>query len=260
MSTPSRRALLRAAEVLNLDSEDLQVERGYLDLVGGEEPRATGVAQRLMSSRVVPNIYERWWRPALGRVLKGPTGPSMAQEERLARDLLALRGGATVLDVACGPGNFTRSFAADVGESGTVIGIDLSAPMLARALDETDARQVVYVRADAVELMIRAESVDAVCCFAALHLFSDPWAALDRMASALVPGGRLAVLTTSRPEGLPGAMRDLLGRVSGMRMIRGDQLTRELLERGLEVVHHHVFGLMQIVSARRSPNPPQVGA
>lgn len=256
-ATPTRRALLRAAEVLNLDPEDLRLERGYLDLVGGDEPRPTGVAQQLMSSRVVPLVYERWWRPVLGRVLKGLTGPSMAQEVRLARDLLALGGGATVLDLACGPGNFTRRLAADVGERGTVIGIDISVPMLSRAVEQTDASQVVYVRADAVGLPIRAESVDAVCCFAAFHLFSDPWAVLDRVARALVPGGRLAILTTTRTEGLPVALLNMLGHVSGMHMIGADQLSHGLVDRGLEVVHHRAFGLMQIVGARRSSRRPQ---
>ncbi len=255
MATPTRRALRRAAQVLDLDVEDLHSERGYIDLVGADEPRPTGMAQLLMSTPVVPLIYERWWRPAVGRLLKGPMGPSMGQEERLARHLLALEEGATVLDVACGPGNFTRRFVTDVGERGTVIGIDLSLPMLARAVEETDATQVVYVRADVVQLPIRAESVDAVCCFAALHLFSDPWAALDAMTAALVPGGRLAILTTSRPEGLPGAAGAVLGHVSGMRMFGAGELTRELLNRGLEVGHQRRFGLMQAVGARRSPTP-----
>lgn len=260
MATQSRRALLRAAEVLDLEVEDLRSERGYIDLIGDDEPRATGMAQLLMGSRVVPLIYERWWRPALGRVLKGLMGPSMAQEQRLARDLLALEEGATVLDVACGPGNFTRRFAADVGERGTAIGIDISVPMLARAVEETDASQVVYVRGDAVALPIRPQSVDAICCFAALHLFSDPWSALDMMAAALVPGGRLAILTTARPEGLPGGVGDMAGRVSGIRMFRADELTRELLDRGLEVVHRRTFGVMQTVGARRSPHPAHVDA
>lgn len=251
MATPSRRALLRAAEVLDLEVEDLRSERGYIDLIGGDERRPTGVAQLLMGSRVVPLIYERWWRPALGRVLKGLEGPSMAQEERLARRLLALEEGATVLDVACGPGNFTRRFAADVGERGTAIGIDISVTMLARAVEETDASQVVYVRADVVALPIRPQSVDAICCFAALHLFSDPWSALDVMAAALVPGGRLAILTTARPEGLAGAVGDMAGRVGGMRMFGADELTRELLERGFEVVHRRTFGVLQTVGARR---------
>ncbi|MFN2555374.1 MAG: class I SAM-dependent methyltransferase [Nitriliruptorales bacterium] len=256
MGAPSERAVRKAAEVLELDTEELPHDGGYLDLVGAHDPPAGSLAQLLMRTRIVPSVYERWWRPALGRVVKGPRGPSMAQEERLARDLLALGEGATVLDVACGPGNFTRTFAREVGEHGTVIGIDISAPMLDRAARDTHASQVVYIRSDVATLRVRAGSVDAVCCFAALHLFSDPWTALDVMARALVPGGRLALLTTSRPTSLPPAqVTDLLGRVSGVRMFGVEELARALADRGLEVFQQRTFGLMQIVGARR-PSPP----
>jgi SAM-dependent methyltransferase len=252
MATPSELALLRAAKVLNLDAEDLRRDRGYLDLVGDDEPPPTGAAQRLMRSQAVPIVYERWWRPALGRILKGLNGPSMTQELHLARQLLALKQGATVLDVACGPGNFTRRFAADVGEHGTVIGIDLSATMLARAVNDTDAIQVVYVRADISDLPLRAGSVDGVCCFAALHLFSDPWVALDVMARALVPGGRLAILTTARPKSVSGALvANVFGRAAGVQMFGTDDLTGELAARGLEVIHHRAFGVFQVIGARR---------
>ena len=71
-----------------------------------------------MITRLVPAIYERYWRPALGRVVKGLTGPGMAEEIRIARLLLGLGEGDTVLDVACGPGNFTREFARAVGPDG----------------------------------------------------------------------------------------------------------------------------------------------
>ncbi|HWB71654.1 MAG TPA: class I SAM-dependent methyltransferase [Egibacteraceae bacterium] len=256
MTTPSSLALVRTAQVLNLDldPDDLRPDRGYLDLVKGDEPPPTGVAQLLMRSRVVPIVYERWWRPALGRLVKGLRGPSMAQEERLARELLALGEGATVVDMACGPGNFTRLLAADVGERGVAIGVDLSATMLARAVRDTDASQVVYVRADVTDLAIRAGSVDAVCCFAALHLFSDPWTALDVMAGALAPGGRMAILTITRPKTLPGALvTTALSRFGGMRVFGADELTGELAHRGLTVIHDRTFGIVQVVGARRPP-------
>ena len=47
---------------------------GYLDLLEGEL-ESTGATQDLMVTRLVPAIYERYWRPALGRVFKGVTGP-----------------------------------------------------------------------------------------------------------------------------------------------------------------------------------------
>src|SRR5204862_5404267 len=109
------------------------VHDGVIDLLGGGEPEITGGAQRLMFTDLVPAIYERWWRPGLGRLAKGAFGPGMADERRIARLLLGLTPGDGVLDVACGPGNFSRAFGPVVGPTGLVVGIDASRPMLERA-------------------------------------------------------------------------------------------------------------------------------
>ena len=75
---------------------------GYLDLLGAAGPDTTGAAQSLMLTGVVPAIYERWWRPALGRVAKGVFGPGMRDEHRIARLLLGLTpGGRIAIFTSC---------------------------------------------------------------------------------------------------------------------------------------------------------------
>lgn len=250
---PSARAWQRAAEVLDVDADGLSTPTGYLDLID-DDPAPTGVAQRLMTTRTVPAIYERWWRPALARLVKGPSGPSMAQELSLARRLLAPADGQTVVDVACGTGAFTRALSGDAGEAGVVIGLDASATMLARAVAGTRSDNVVFVRADVTELELAPGRVDAAGCFAALHLFADPWAALDTMASALVPGGRLAVLTTAQPaRGWAAAVARIACRACGLRLFSSDELAAALDVRGFEVTIQRRFGLFQLVGACRRP-------
>jgi len=208
-----------------------------------------------MLTTVVPAVYERWWRPAIGRLAKGLLGPSMAEEHRMARLLLGMTPGDGVLDVACGPGNFTRDFAKVVGEAGLVIGIDASPTMLARAVHDTRLREypsVGYVRGDAIRLPFRDESFDAVCCFAALHLFPDPFAALDHMARVLTSGGRIAIMTSCRTQSKPLRTFDgLLGARSGMRMFERDEITGALEARGFHDVRQRVSGFTQIVGGRR---------
>src|SRR5204862_388581 len=92
---------------------------------------------RIISDRAIPGIYERWWRPTLGQLAKGALGPGMAEEVRIARLLLGLGSGDVVLDLACGPGNFSREFARAVGPDGLVVGVDASRTMLARAVADT---------------------------------------------------------------------------------------------------------------------------
>src|SRR2546421_7330277 len=100
---------------------------GSLAPLGGDGPASTGIAQNLMLTGVVPAVYERWWRPALGRLAKGLLGPGMADEHRIARLLLGLTPGDGVLDVACGPGNFTHRFARLIGQQGLAVGHAASA-------------------------------------------------------------------------------------------------------------------------------------
>jgi SAM-dependent methyltransferase len=225
---------------------------GYLDLVAHTaEPEVSGPTQRLMLTRALPAVYERWWRPAWGRVLTGALGGGIRDEHRIARLLLGLTPGDGVLDVACGPGNFTREFARIVGSQGLAVGIDASATMLARAVRDTPDEHVAYVRGDAVALPFVDASFDAVCCFAALHLFADPETALDHMARVLTPGGRIAIFTSCRLRSAPGrTINDLAGARSGMRIFDEDEVVDALRARGFAEVRQRVAGLTQFVGGR----------
>ena len=207
-----------------------------------------------MLSGVVPRVYERWWRPALGRLMKGVLGPGMADEHRIARLLLGLSPGDGVLDVACGTGNFSRDFARSVGPAGLVVGIDVSETMLTRAVDNTrrsGLEQVAYVRGDAQELPFRDHSFDAVCCFAAFHLFADPMRALDRMAAVLGPHGRIALFTSVRGRSAPlRTVESVLGARSGARLFERRELVHALEERGFTEIRQRVTGITQFVGGR----------
>src|SRR5205823_1958186 len=113
-----------------------------------------------------------------GRIFIGAMGPGMRGEQQIALEMLALQRGDRVRDVGCGPGNFSRTFAPDVGQKGLAVGLDASASMLARAVQEGVPANVAYVRGDATELPFRDASFDAVCCFAALYFIHDPHRAL----------------------------------------------------------------------------------
>jgi ubiquinone/menaquinone biosynthesis C-methylase UbiE len=244
----------RALLTDELRAGDLPTTDGYIDLLPPEGLPSTGLTQDLMLSGAVPQVYERWWRPALGRVAKGVFGPGMADEKRIARLLLGLVPGDGVLDIACGTGNFTRDFARAVGPSGLVVGLDVSTTMLARAVGDTGGmEQVAYVRGDAQELAFRDKSFDAVCCFAALHLFADPMKALDSIARVLTPGGRVAIFTSCRGRSSPvRTWESLLSRRSGMRMFEPDEVVDALADRGFAEIEQRLAGVTQFVGGRLS--------
>ena len=248
-------ALDRALPLLRPEArDDARTVAGYIDLLGPEAPDSPGIAQNFMLSSALPHVYERWWRPALGRVAKGVFGPGMSDEKRIARLLLALSPGDGVLDVGCGTGNFTRDFARSVGPDGLVVGLDVSQTMLTRAVADTAAggfEQVAYVRGDAADAPFLDASFDAVCCFAALNLFADPYAALDSFTRVLTPGGRLAIFTSVRGRSLPlRGFERVLQAQSGMNMFERDELVNALIERGFVNVRQRLTGMTQFVGGR----------
>jgi SAM-dependent methyltransferase len=229
------------------------VRHGYLDLLGeagaGDDPPSP--AQRLMLTRALPAIYERWWRPAWGRLLKGALGGGMRDEHRIARLLLGLTPGDGVLDVGCGPGNFTREFAAEAPD-GLVVGLDASKTMLARAVAEPGGPNLAYVRGDASALPFRDATFQGVCCFAALYLIEDPGRAIGEIVRVLAPGGRVALLSSCNRGPLPATLTNAVVRTaSGVRVFGRDDLTRALREHGLTRVAQRVSGWAQFVSGRK---------
>jgi SAM-dependent methyltransferase len=231
---------------------------GYLDLLGEDgDPTGRGPGQQLMLSRALPLIYERLWRPLGGRLLMGVLGPDMAGERRIALEMLQIAPGDAVLDVACGPGNFTRAFAGAAGGDGLVVGLDASRTMLAQAARERPGDGIAYVRGSATDLPFRDGSFDAVCCFAALYLIEEPLMALAEIVRVLAPGGRVALLSSVARGPVPSRLADGVVRpLTGVRIFGRDELTRELRAHGLADVRLRLSGLAQFVSARRQDSKP----
>jgi SAM-dependent methyltransferase len=231
--------------------QEPDLDRGYLDLLGNREATGGHFGQRLMSSRALPLVYQRLWRPLWGRLLMGFAGPGMREEHEIALAMLSISSGDCVLDVGCGPGNFTRDFAA-AAPDGLVVGLDASETMLDVAVRETAAPNVAYIRGDACALPFRDGSFDAICCFAALYLIEDPMRALDEIARVLAPGGRVALLSSVNRGRLPAdRVNSVVRRLTGVRIFARDELTARLADRGLTTTEQRVTGLAQFVSASR---------
>jgi len=100
--------------------------------------------------------------------------------------------GERVLDVGCGTGETTVELAHRVGPGGAVTGIDLSAPMLARARQRaTGIGNVTFRAADAQTTLLEAAHFDVCFSRFGVMFFIDPVAAFANLRSALQPGGRL---------------------------------------------------------------------
>ncbi|WP_320669131.1 methyltransferase domain-containing protein [Patulibacter defluvii] len=246
-TTPS--ALSRTAALLRTGGEQPPIVDGYLDLLPVDTVRPT-VGQRAMRSALLPQIYERLWRP-IG--FQAFTGRTTAAEHAQLLELLDLAPGDAVLDVACGPGNTTRRLQDAVGPEGLVVGFDASASMLARAVQDSDHPAVAYVRGDAHRLPFADGSFDAVCCYGALYLIERPDEVIAELARVLRPGGRVAVLTTCTRGPWPARQLQVAGRhLTSVRMFDRRDVPRAFTAAGLSGVEQHVRAFSQVVAARRA--------
>lgn len=127
--------------------------------------------------------------------------------KRIAIDMLALRPGHTVLDLAGGTGDLTAKISPKVGEQGAVYLTDINAGMLDvgrdRLLDQGIFRNVHITQADAEKLPFAEDFFDRIIIGFGLRNVTRKEQALKSMYDSLKPGGFCLVLEFSKPT-LPG--------------------------------------------------------
>lgn len=107
-----------------------------------------------------------------------------------------------VVDIGCGSGETTRD-AARVAVDGSVLGVDVSAPILARARQLTERsglRNVSYLRADAQDHPFPPEHFDLCVSRFGVMFFRDATAAFSNIAHTLRPGARLVAMVWQSRE------------------------------------------------------------
>lgn len=117
---------------------------------------------------------------------------SVGNFRRLRADVLSILGdlrGARILDVGCGTGHFTKPLAA----ANAVVGLDLSASMLAFAR----TKGLRPVRALAEALPFGDGRFDVVLATSVLQFISDGGAVVREILRVVKPGGRVIICTTN---------------------------------------------------------------
>ncbi|BCI50813.1 methyltransferase [Mycolicibacterium litorale] len=231
-------ALTMAQRLLADPPEHLDVSKGYLDLLTDEGDRNTGTIQTLWSSRLGSLVYDNS-QTVIRKVLAA---------WQLPLEWLSVPVGGVALDVGSGPGNVTAALGRAAGPGGLALGVDISEPMLARAVRAEAGPNVGFLRADAQRLPLRDESVDAVVSVAMLQLIPDPSAALAEMVRVLRPGRRMAVMV---PTAGPAARLINVLPNAGARVFDEDELGDALESLGLVGVRTKTMGTVQWARGRR---------
>lgn len=111
-----------------------------------------------------------------------------------AMDVLCPAEGEHIVDIGCGCGQTSLALAARVRPSGSVVGVDISQPMLDVAFrrPRTADLQVTFRKLDAQTGDLGDDLFDAAFSRFGVMFFSDPVAAFANIRASLKPGGRLA--------------------------------------------------------------------
>jgi demethylmenaquinone methyltransferase/2-methoxy-6-polyprenyl-1,4-benzoquinol methylase len=109
------------------------------------------------------------------------------------------RGGDRILDLATGTGDSARSL---VERGNTVVGVDLSLPMLQRAQQKISWSRYCLANGSAYALPLKSERFDAATCAFGIRNMPDTARALAELHRVLKPGGRIVILEFSMPRGV----------------------------------------------------------
>ncbi|MFZ0283066.1 MAG: arsenite methyltransferase [Bacteroidales bacterium] len=133
-----------------------------------------------------------------------------------------IKAGDTIVDLGSGAGNDCFVARAFVGDSGKVIGIDLTEAMIAKARENNNKlgfSNVEFRLGDIENMPVEADSVDVVISNCVLNLVPDKDKAFSEIFRILKRGGHLSVsdvvLRGSLPEKIQHAAEMYAGCISG---------------------------------------------
>lgn len=144
----------------------------------------------VMNASGVAKAYDRW--APIYDIVFGP----VFRRGRAAAVVAAERVGGRILEVGVGTGLSLSSYSA----GSRVVGIDISQPMLAKALDRVEKQRLAHVETisvmDAEQLEYADASFDVVVAQYVVTAIPNPEKALDEFLRVVRPGGE--IILTSR--------------------------------------------------------------
>ncbi len=110
-------------------------------------------------------------------------------------EAIAAQNNEVVLDVGCGGGITTMQLAEQVGSGGSVLGVDVSEPIISVARKRAiDIGNLEFEQCDAATFALVENSFDIITSRFGVMFFDDPILAFANLHGALKPSGRLVFL------------------------------------------------------------------
>ncbi|MBZ9657082.1 class I SAM-dependent methyltransferase [Phyllobacterium lublinensis] len=123
-----------------------------------------------------------------------------------------LEPGLAVLDIGTGTGRIALHASKLIGDTGSVVAIDLSAEMLTQAHFKAGMESLTniqFVQGDAENMDLEDATFDRVLCSSAFVLLSSPLSALQTWHRWLKPGGIVAFDAPGEPFGINSVIADV---------------------------------------------------
>ena len=112
--------------------------------------------------------------------------------------------GERIIDIGCGCGATTIELAARVGAAGRVLGVDISAPMLAQAKEMAPPNAPLeFVLADATTYPFEPGAADLLVSRFGVMFFAEPARSFANIRTGVRKGGRMAFICWRTPKENP---------------------------------------------------------
>ena len=144
-------------------------------------------------NEVAPRYHKRW-----ATAKKGPF-----QSTKKLVELIDVKKGDHILDVASGTGVVTKLLNQKVGKSGFVVGADTATTAIKVAKKwNKKSPNLLFVNADAENFSFK-EKFDIITCQYALFFFPNSQKALKNMKNSLKESGKLGISVHGHPDRVP---------------------------------------------------------
>lgn len=143
-------------------------------------------------NEVAPRYHKRW--------ASSNTGPFQSTKKLV--ELVNVKKGNKILDVACGTGVVTKMLGDRIGDTGYVIGVDTSITAIKIAKKINCKPNINFVNADAEKFSFK-EKFDIITCQYGLFFFPNAKKALRNMKNSLKDAGILGISVHGHKDSVP---------------------------------------------------------
>jgi ubiquinone/menaquinone biosynthesis C-methylase UbiE len=210
------------------------------------------------SSNFLPltaQLYDLWRERSLSLLTQ--ENYSLQREFTLLNEWMQVQPLQTFLDIGTSTGNYARVLSQ---AGGIVTAIDISKPMLEKAVARGNNQSITYEQANVEYLPHPDSSFDGIVIGASLNEFFDTKRALEQSARVLKPNGKLFMMYLCESDTSLGRLVQAPFKLSGVRFPNRAWIAQTLSQLGLQATRaemRRAVALELYTKTQITPDQPQ---